>query len=599
MRLAWLCIAVLLVATSAHAQTVQLQVDRGPYYIGTPIAVQVVAEGFDLNLQPQPSAEAAQPRSGSLTFLGMTPSESYSYVIINGQQQGSSSVKLVYRYQYVATQPGRVEIGPFRVQQAGTLRSTSTFTLDVADVPRSDRLQVRVDPGAQKTYVGAQLRVLLEYRVDGDLQRNVVRSTLQVPAVELREAFRIEEDPSVTTGQMVEIPTSAGPLQLRAQVREERVDGRPWLVVTLPFLMMPLKPGRYDLGSASFTIDEGINFTRDLFGGRRALGSRKLRAVDQERMLEVQAVPSAGRPASFAGAVGRGFSLEVTADRSVVRAGDPIALKLTLRGDGPLASAALPRLDVDGMLPARDFAVAADPPSGELRDGAKVFSAVIRVKRPEVREIPELAYSFFDPGTERFEVARSRPIALSVGAAQIVGPSQVVRSETPGSEPKPGPAGSREEGRESGRAFALDGADLSVVREPEALLATPGQGFGSWIAWLLYLSGVTVVAVGWVDRRHRNADPEEVARLRSRSELVARARAAAGRDDRDALRELAQCVRALHALYPGRMTAGIEAFLLACDAELFAPPRPGAAGSAPELRQRGLVLVESLAAEGA
>jgi hypothetical protein len=389
------------------------------------------------------------------------------------------------------------------------------------------------------------------------------------------------------------VPTAAGPLQLRAQVREERADGRAWLVVTLPFLMMPLKPGRYDLGSASFTVDEGINFTRDLFGGRRALGSRKLRAVDQERMLDVLAVPSEGRPASFAGAVGRGFSLEVTADRSVVRAGDPIALKLTLRGDAPLASAALPRLDVDGMLPARDFAVAADPPSGELRDGTKVFSAVIRVKRPEVREIPELAYSFFDPTTERFEVARSRPIALSVGAAQIVGPSQVVRSETPGSTPSPAPAPSGE----GGRGFALDGADLSVVREPEALLATPGQGFGGWIAWLLYLCGVGIVAVAWVDHRRRNADPEEVARLRSRGELVARARAAAGREDRDALRELAQCVRALHALYPGRMTTGVEAFLLACDAELFAPPRPGAPGSAPELRQRGLVLAESLAAE--
>jgi hypothetical protein len=523
----------------------------------------------------------------------MTPSESSSYVIINGQAQGSTTVKLVYRYQYVATQPGRVELGPFRVQQAGTLRSTSSYTLDVADVPRSDRLRVRVDPGAQKTYVGAQLRVVLEYRVDRELERNLVRSTLQVPAVDQREAFRIEEDPSATSGQVVELPTAAGPLQLRAQVREERADGRSWLVVTLPFLMVPLKPGRYDLGTASFTVDEGVNFTRDLFGGRRALGSRKLRAVDQERILEVRPVPSEGRPASFAGAVGRGFTLEVSADRSVVRAGDPIALRLVLRGDAPLASVAFPKLDVEGMLPARDFAVAADPPSGELRDGAKTFSAVIRVKRSEVREIPELAYSFFDPATERFETARSRPIALSVGAAEIVGPSQVVRSDAPGAEPKPPEATPGERAR----GFALDGADLSVVREPQALLAPPGQRFGTWIAWLLYAGGSALIVAAWLDRRRRNADPEEVARLRAQRELLARARAAAERGDRDALRELAQCVRALQGLAPGRMTEGVDAFLRACDAELFAPPSAGASARAPELRQRGLVLVEALAEE--
>ena len=109
MRTWILLIPLLLAASAARAQQVQLQVDRGPYYIGTPIAVQIVAEGFDLNLQPQPSAEAAQPRSGTLTFLGMTPSESSSYVIVNGQAQGSTTVKLIYRYQDVAKEPGRVD----------------------------------------------------------------------------------------------------------------------------------------------------------------------------------------------------------------------------------------------------------------------------------------------------------------------------------------------------------------------------------------------------------------------------------------------------------------------------------------------------------
>jgi hypothetical protein len=584
--------AVLALAGEAHAQQVQLQIDRGPYYVGTPVALQVVAEGFDL--LPPPSADAQQPPSGTLTFLGMSPSESTSFVIINGEMQRSSSAKLVYSYQFVATRPGRVEIGPFLVQQAGTRRSTSTYAIDVRDVPLSDRLQVRLDPGVQTTYVGAQLHAVIEYRVERELQRNLVRSTLQVPGIEQRDAFRIEPDPIAENGQVIEIPTSTGPLQLRALLREEKSDGKDWIVVSMPYLVVPLRPGTYDLGSSSFTVDEGVSFTRDLFGGRRALDVRKLRAVDQPRKLVVKPVPTLGRPASFGGVVGRGFSLEVSADRSVVRAGDPIALELVLRGDGPLESAGFPKLDAEGLLPAEDFAVAADPPSGELRDGAKTFNAVIRVKRPDVREIPALAYSFFDPVTERFETVRSRPIALSVGAAEVVGPGQVVRSEEPTQEPSPAP---QPKPTREGSA-ALEGADLSVVREPGALLGTPGQLFGTWLAWLLYVAGGGLVGVAWLDRQRRNVDPEVAARRGAQRELVARARTAAEREDRDALRELAQCVRGLRALRPHAPLPDLDAFLLACDAQLFAPP--GASpGTTFELRHKGVALAEALAAEDA
>jgi len=332
-----------------------------------------------------------------------------------------------------------------------------------------------------------------------------------------------------------------------------------------------------------------------MFGGRRALQVRKLRAVDEPRTLLVKPVPSVGRPASFAGAVGRGFSLEVSADRSVVRVGDPIALRMVLRGDGPLEAAVFPRLDAEGLLPAQDFAVAAEPPSGELREGAKTFSTAIRVKRADVREIPALAYTFFDPATERFETVRSLPIALSVGAADVVGPSQVVRSDAPGTVP----ASAAPSETPRARGFALEGADLSIVREPRALLGTPGQLFGGWVAWLLYAGGGGLLLAAWLDRRRRSVDPEQLERLRSQRELLGRARAAADREDRDALRELAQCLRALHVLRPERAPAALDEFLRACDAQLFAPPAAAPAGAAAELCRRGLTLAEALAAEDA
>ena len=68
------------------------------------------------------------------------------------------------------------------------------------------------------------------------------------------------------------------------------------------------------------------------------------RATGKPITIRVAEVPRVGRPPSFAGAVGAGYSLEVDADRSVVQLGEPIMLSFHLRGDGDLSSASLPAL---------------------------------------------------------------------------------------------------------------------------------------------------------------------------------------------------------------------------------------------------------------
>ena len=82
--------------------------------------------------------------------------------------------------------------------------------------------------------------------------------------------------------------------------------------------------------------------------------------------LEVIEVPRSGRPASFAGAVGSGFSLEVSADRSVVQVGEPITLQLHLRGDGDLSSAGLPPFDAEGLFDPTRFRLPDEPPAGRI-----------------------------------------------------------------------------------------------------------------------------------------------------------------------------------------------------------------------------------------
>ena len=57
----------------------------------------------------------------------------------------------------------------------------------------------------------------------------------------------------------------------------------------------------------------------DLFGRRTPAKVRKIRGQDRARTLLVKAPPRERRPPGFSGAVGRGFSLEVKADRIDVK----------------------------------------------------------------------------------------------------------------------------------------------------------------------------------------------------------------------------------------------------------------------------------------
>jgi len=598
--LGWIvCIALL--PTLASAQEAQLQVDRGPYYVGTPINLVVVAVGFDPDSEPV--SEVTTPEGGSLTLVGVTPNRSSSVVIINGQVQRSSSVKYNYRYQFLASEPGRFRVGPFRIRQSGTERTTAPVTLDVRDVPRSPRLEVELELDSEVAYVGSRVRATLEYRIDSELERNIVRSNLQLPALDLRDVFRIDADESIPDDVPIELATSSGPVVLRARVRTETREGRPWTIVAIPFFMLPLQSGRFTLAATSLTVDAGVQFSRDIFGGRRATQLEKLRAVDVPRQLEVKQLPLDGRPPSFAGAVGRGYSFEVAADRSVVQVGDPIELTLTLRGDGLLESASLPELSAPGLLPEGDFSVPSGSLTGEYQAEAKVFKAVVRAKRVGVTEIPALEFSYFDPSRDRFETVRSRPIALSVRPAEVVDASRVVvpdaGAEAASGTPRASDAPSTEvDGADLQRSrrpgFDLDTVDLSIVREPERLAARRGlDGSGRWWGLGLYVASAGVLAGAFFERRRRGVDPEQASKrasLRQSFELVAQA---AEQGDLDGVRALAGALRLLRAdrMPASEVAKQLDQLLAECDAEIYAPgERSERSQRFRELGRRGLEL---------
>jgi hypothetical protein len=565
-----------------------------PHYAGEAIEIHVIAEGFEE--QPVPSVVVSSPERGRLVAGVVQPNVSTSIVIVNGRIQRNKVVKYNFVYQLTVGQPGPIEIGPFVIAQNSTRITSPSLRLDIQPVPTNEQMSVEMVLPEEPVYVGERVPVTLRFTLTGRLQENLHQYGLRAPFFDLSETFQFLDPPDAAGTTKVEVRTAAGTIALMGHASEKNRNGEKVLVVEVRRIAVPLRSGNLEIPAASLDVEEGVRFRRDLFGGRRPTQVRKWRTVDRKRQLVVKRIPADRTPESFAGAVGSGFSLTVSANRTVVKVGEPIALEFELRGDGNLETAALPRLDAAGLLPAAQFRVPDGEIAGRVEEGVKRFTATVRVLSAGVTEIPALEYAWFDPTTEQFQKVHSRPIALSVGNARIVDAADVQSSERFADQSNARDAGAPTAAQPRGGPLVLTGADLAIERDPAVLVRSASTGARSpWVIVGLYAGSLLVVFLSQLDRRRRDIDPAVVERRRRVESELRRIRKASELPAADAAAELARALRALLAVIPEARRAEIDELVGECDARSYAPPADrDSAPLDPAFHQRALELAVNL-----
>jgi len=589
-------------ASSSAAQEVRVDVDPGPHYQGQPVALDIVASGFEE--EPAPEIEFDPPDGMSLRFLGVSPSTSTSITIVNGKMTRVHEVTFVYRYELSSRRVGAVGVPEFRVRQGQLLRRTRPFPLEIASVPTSDEFGISVVLPQGPIFVGQKVPVAIELRIDNAVLQDYLSYTVEIPLFDVPGLRFVDTSPPRSNTQL-EVTTAAGLMRLPAVSEERMIGGRSSLVLRAERTLIAQKPGMIRAEAPAVAIERGTRFRRDLFGQRRAVQSQRSLSTGRSLTLEVAEVPAAGRPASFAGAVGSGFSLEVTADRSVVQLGEPIALTFHLRGHGDLSSAGLPPLAAEGLFDPARFRLPDEAPAGLLDDDGKHFEVTLRVLDAGVREIPALAYSWFDAESRRFETIYSQPIALSVGAAQVVGADAVASragsgggnaagagelgaspasgsAEATGGSRTGDPAspGTPSLGGARSSSLAESAANLAVERDPDVLLRAASTRRGASLATIaLYGIGLAFLGLGFVEHRRRAVDPRLRERLLRLEEAKAAIEAAVALDHADGPGALGRALRQLVAAAPDEATPALDALLAECDALRFAPGSRSASAS--------------------
>jgi len=119
----------LLLAAGLNAQTALLQMERGPYYAGESLRVQVSAEGFDE--EPAPQLEFEPVDGARLTLVGMSPSVNESITIVNGSVSRRREVKHVFELRLIAESPGELILPSVQVVQGDKVARSGRAKLEL------------------------------------------------------------------------------------------------------------------------------------------------------------------------------------------------------------------------------------------------------------------------------------------------------------------------------------------------------------------------------------------------------------------------------------------------------------------------------------
>ena len=566
--LAWLYLLPFGAAWSAPEATTR--VSPGPYFVGVPVHVEVRIS--DIEETPAPSIEVEAPDGAELLLVSTAPRISSSVQIINGQMKHWKDVTYVLRYRLTASREGAIDVGPFHVTQKQTKLVAPARRLNVGNVPATSEQSLTVSWPARTLWVGEKVPVTIEWWVSTALAGRIASRSVHIPLFNMTEALNYTTPTDRSAQNTLVVQTTAGPVELPAQFRREDRDGQTFLVQRAERIMTPLMEADLQIQPATVVVEEAVRWQRNLFGERVATEVRRVQAKSEAGQIQIREPPSSGQPPSFAGIVGDGFTVTVSANRSVVTAGDPIGLEVTVRGNGALETLALPSFEALGF--SKDnFRTPANTVTGRVEaDGAKRFRFNVRPLHERVDAIPALTLSWFDATTGTYASTSSAPVALSVRAAERISAADVVSRATDKPETRPATNSQSTPSvvPQVARPAATEYSDLSIETRIDRLVSEPLGFFAAkWFHALGYLSAVGLLATGVWWRRRNEADPiarqQRQAAVNTRQDIASATSVAA----------ISHAIRQLVATRgPGNRRAEIDALLAQCDAAQYSRSEP-------------------------
>jgi hypothetical protein len=401
---------------AATAASFTASLDRDTITLGEQATLSLAIEGSQSPHVPTPGVPGLE-----ITQTGTSQNVSF----VNGAMSSTFTIT----FSVAARQPGEFTIPSLTAEVNGQSFATEPLKLTVlkASAPAaavvnsgSEVAFLKFNFPNQKIYVGQSVVGRLELYLRNDVQNFGDFQLTGSPT----DGFR--------AGKTTE---------LQNQRRRAQVGNHIYTVIPLAVPLTAVRTGPLTLGPFTATAvvvlpsrDQGGDpFFRQFFNQ----GEQKQVSLASEPVsVESLPLPEADKPANFTDAVGD-FTMTATAGPTNLTVGDPITVRVQISGRGALDAVTLPRQDAW-----RDFKTY--PPTTKLEtsdqfgfQGTKTFEQIVSPLNSDVRELPPLSFSFFNPGDGQYHTLTQPAVPLIVKAAGASPLPALAANASPSSENPP------------------------------------------------------------------------------------------------------------------------------------------------------------------
>ncbi len=408
-----------LACAHAGAAEVSARLTSGQTSVGIPVQLQIEVEG---------STNAYLPQQIEVEGLQIQPTgQSTKVQVLNFRMTAS----VVYNYTILPETEGTFQIPAIEVNVEGKSKKTQPLELVVKAGSAPPIPAPR--PGIAPPATGGRSVQTAPPAEEGKLafaEMIIPKASVYVgemTPIEIRfyfnqgYPFRIQERPTFN-GEGFTVEKLSDP-----QRSEQLIGDTQYHVFTFQTAITAVKPGELEIPSVTLDAIVSLpsksppgfeNLFSQFFGNSGMPGfsdDRQIAVTSDPRKLTVKPLPKAGKPESFAGAIGD-FTMEAGAAPKKAAAGDPVTLTLTVSGRGNFGAMGAPALTgTDGWRaypPTEKF----EPADTVGYGGTKIFENML-VAQVARTETPGAEFSYFDPSTGKYVTLTTKPIAVEAAAA--------------------------------------------------------------------------------------------------------------------------------------------------------------------------------------
>jgi hypothetical protein len=196
-------------------------------------------------------------------------------------------------------------------------------------------------------------------------------------------------------------------------------------IVLKKTILYPQKSGKLVIEPLSMDIDVQLPTNRRDMFGRVIITEGNKRVSAGAKTINVRALPEAGKPADFTGAVGK-FDFKAIPSKTTLKNGESLDLVLSVTGTGNLKLFTLPKPEVPNALEMYDAVhdeKVNTPLSGMNGKISDSYTIIPQYKGDYV--IKPLHFSYFDLGSGTYKTISSSEIKISV----LDGPTQTAETQ--------------------------------------------------------------------------------------------------------------------------------------------------------------------------